>query len=64
MSRAGVLSEHAERVMGHAIVGVEGTYNWYEYFNEKTKTLASLAALIEQIIRPAPANVVPLKPRR
>jgi carbon starvation protein len=40
------------------IVGVEGTYNLYGYFNEKTQALERLSGLIEQILNPAPANVV------
>jgi hypothetical protein len=35
MARAGVSSEHAERVLGHAIAGVEGVYNKFEYDREK-----------------------------
>ena len=35
MSRAGVSSEHAERVMGHVIPGVEGIYDRHAYFDEK-----------------------------
>ena len=58
MSRAGVLSEHAERVLGHAIDGVEGIYNRHEYFDEKAAALRRLAALIERMtsIRPAPMS--------
>ena len=37
MSRAGVSSEIAERVLGHAIAGVEGVYNRHQYFDEKAK---------------------------
>jgi integrase len=50
MSRAGVQSEHAERVLGHAIRGVEGIYNRHAYDAEKAATLEKLAALIERII--------------
>jgi integrase len=64
MSRAGVRSDLSERVMGHAIPGVEGVYDRYQYFDEKADALARLAGLIEQIINPAPANVTILKPRR
>jgi len=64
MSRAGVLSEHAERVMGHAIESVEGVYDRYPYFTEKSDALKRLAGLIETILNPAPANVTVLKPRR
>jgi integrase len=51
MSRAGVSSDHAERVLGHAIGGVEGTYDRHAYTNEKAEALAKLAALIESIVR-------------
>jgi integrase len=50
LSRAGVLSEHAERVLGHAIAGVEGIYNRHTYDAEKADALRKLAALIEQIV--------------
>jgi integrase len=59
MSRAGVQSEHAERVLGHAIVGVEGVYDQYDYRREKTDALEKLADLIERILNPKP-NVVRL----
>jgi hypothetical protein len=62
MSRAGVPSEHAERVLGHIIPGVEGTYNRHAYSDEKAVALARLAALIETIINPpADSNVVVLR---
>jgi integrase len=64
MSRAGVLSEHAERVMGHAIVGVEATYDRHQYFAEKADALARLAALIDSIVRPRTAEVLPLRRKR
>jgi integrase len=62
MSRAGVISDHAERVMGHVIAGVEGVYDHHHYLDEKGNALAKLAALIETIVRGEPcANVVPLR---
>jgi integrase len=62
MSRAGVPSEHAERVMGHAIAGVEGVYDVHEYRTEKAAALAKLAALIGRIIHPDPgARVINLR---
>jgi integrase len=63
MSRAAVASEHAERVMGHAIIGVEGTYNRHEYRAEKADALARLAALVDGIVNPRPANVTELRKR-
>jgi integrase len=62
MARAGVLSEHAERVLGHALPGVEGVYDQHHYTPEKAAALAKLAALIETIVSGEPgANVVPLR---
>jgi integrase len=63
MSRAGVISEHAERVLGHVIAGVEGIYDRHSYDDEKAHALARLAALIERIIDPPEGDVVvPLRP--
>ena len=64
MSWAGVLSEHAERVLGHAIRGVEGTYNRHSYDAEKADALRKLAALIERIVTPPAKNVVALEHAR
>ena len=46
MSRAGVQREHAERVLGHVIGGVEGIYDKHHFDDEKTKALAALAGLM------------------
>jgi integrase len=51
MSRAGVSSEHAERVLGHVQPGVQGIYNRHEYRNEKAQALKMLAGLIDNILR-------------
>jgi len=61
MARAGVPSDHAERVLGHAIAGVEGVYNRHAYRDEKRIALSKLAALIEEIVNGAPDKVVPLR---
>src|SRR5262245_25308438 len=50
MSRAGTTSRVAERVMGHAIVGVEGTYDRHQYKEEKAHALKALASMIESIV--------------
>jgi integrase len=60
MSRAGVSSEVAERVLGHTIAGVEGIYNRHAYTDEKAKALKNLASLIEHILNPTD-NVIPLR---
>jgi integrase len=39
MARAGVIQEHIERILGHVIGGVAGTYNRYSYLDEKRSAL-------------------------
>lgn len=60
MARAGVLTEHAERVLGHARPTIEGTYDVHTYDREKADALVKLADLIDRIVSPPPGNVVPL----
>ena len=61
MSRAGVPSDHAERVLGHALPQIRGVYDKYGYLPEKREALEKLAALLDSIINPPPANVVALR---
>ena len=62
MARAGVRSDVAERVLGHAIPGIEATYNRHGYEVEKADALQKLATLIDTIIDPLPGDkVVPLR---
>jgi integrase len=61
MSRAGVRPDIAERVLGHAIPGVEGVYDRHHYSEEKANALARLATLIESIVTPHTSNVVALR---
>ena len=63
MSRAGVRPDIAERVLGHAIKGVEGVYDRHSYREEKAHALKALAALIEKIVNPTVGNVVSLNER-
>jgi integrase len=63
MARAAVSSEHAERTLGHAIGGIEGTYDRHSYFAEKAAALAKLANLIGDIVTPRD-KVVALGKRR
>lgn len=60
MARAGVRPDISERVLGHAIAGVEGTYDRHSYADEKRDALEKLAAMIERILNPQPSNVVTL----
>jgi integrase len=57
MSRAGVSSEHAERVMG-------GVYDHYKYAAEKAAALKRLATLIDAIVHERTASVLLLNRKR
>jgi integrase len=61
MSRAGVRPDIAERVMGHAIAGVEGVYDRHEYRSEKADALQRLATLVATIVNPPTGNVRPIR---
>jgi integrase len=50
MSRAGVPSDHAERVLGHVIGGVRGTYDRHHFLDEKREALEKLARQIDFIV--------------
>jgi integrase len=50
MSRAGITSDIAERVLGHTIPGVRGTYDRHDYLIEKRDALGRLATMIEGIV--------------
>jgi len=64
MSRAGVDADHAERCLGHVIVGVRKTYDRHEYHAEKEAAFAALAAQIDHIINPQAQVVKFPRPRR
>src|SRR5437879_12546560 len=50
MARAGVRPDISERVLGHVIAGVEGTYDRHSYADEKRDALEKLAAQIDRIL--------------
>lgn len=60
LSRAGVSSDISERCLGHVMGGVRGTYDRYEYRDEKARAFEALAVQINRIIHPAD-NVVPMR---
>jgi integrase len=62
LARAGVNREVAERLLGHALTGVENTYNRFDYV--VGHALAALAKLIEDILHPAPDKIVPIRKER
>lgn len=65
MQRAGVRPDISERVLGHVIPGVEGTYDRHAYVPEKRHALEMLSAEIERILKYKPEqNVVTLHTAR
>lgn len=62
MQRAGVRPDISERVLGHVIPGVEGTYDRYQYLPEKRHALTALSLEIKRVLSGAQnENVVPLR---
>jgi integrase len=64
MARAGVRPDISERVLGHVISGVEGTYDRHSYADEKRDALEKLTEMIERILNPLPATVTMLAEHR
>ena len=58
LSRAGVRPDISERVLGHAIPGIEGVYDRHDYGPEKAHALVQLAAMVDQIANPPPKGAV------
>ena len=63
LSRAGVRPDISERVLGHAINGVEGTYDRHAYTTEKAHALNALASLIDGIVHPQD-TAVPMRRKK
>jgi integrase len=61
LSRLKVTEEAREAVLAHARPGIKGTYDLYDYFDEKREALEAWATRLRQIISPAPDNVLPLR---
>jgi hypothetical protein len=51
VQRAGVRPDIFERVLAHAIKGVEGVYDRYGYLPEKLDALTKLDAIVDRILR-------------
>src|SRR5262245_25949915 len=51
LSRAGISADVAERALGHALVGVRGTYDRHAYEAEKRHAFEALAARISRVVR-------------
>lgn len=61
MSRAQVLREVSERVLGHVQPVLDDTYDQHDYQEEKANALIRLANEIERIVNPPAPNVVQLR---
>jgi integrase len=57
MSKAGVISDHAEQCLGHLLPGVRKTYNRDDFKPQKKAAFDRLAAKIESIVHPPGGNV-------
>ncbi|HEY7244090.1 MAG TPA: integrase family protein [Xanthobacteraceae bacterium] len=64
MARARIPDATAERVLGHAVTGVQGTYNRHDYAKEKATAVATLAAVITRLVNPPSGNVISMPGRR
>ncbi len=60
MVRAGVRPDISERVLGHVIGGVEGTYDRHSYADEKRDALERLASMVERILNSSTSNLAAL----
>ena len=58
LSRLKVTEEAREAVLAHARPGIKGTYDLYDYLDEKCEALELWAARLRQIVSPPPDNVV------
>lgn len=56
MARVHVSEFDSERTLGHVVPGIGGIYNHHDYTGQKGAALEKLAAEIEQIVNPPPAD--------
>ena len=64
MSRAGISTEIAERMLGHVMPLVRGTYDRYAYLPQKRAAFERLATVINSIVDPPEGNVIPMRSER
>jgi integrase len=60
LSRLKMTEEAREAVLAHVRPGIKGTYDLYDYFDEKREALELWAARVREISTPGPDNVVRL----
>jgi integrase len=61
LSRLKVTEEAREAVLAHARPGIKGTYDLYDYLDEKREALELWAARLRSIVSPPPDNVIKLR---
>jgi integrase len=64
MARLNVAPHIADKILNHTggtIRGVAATYNRFAYFDERKAALEVLGRCVENLVRPAPANVVAIQ---
>jgi hypothetical protein len=61
LSRLKVTEEAREAVLAHARPGIKGTYDLYDYLDEKREALELWAARLREIVEPRPDNVIKLR---
>jgi hypothetical protein len=54
----------AERVLGHAIPGVEGVYDRHQYLDQKADALRRLSHLVGTMVSPSTGTNVVEMPRK
>ncbi|NJD37371.1 MAG: DUF4102 domain-containing protein [Geobacter sp.] len=61
MTGCKIIKEHRERVLSHALERLDGTYNVYEYADEKQIAVEAVERKLLSIIQGAENNVIPLR---
>ncbi|MDZ4867622.1 MAG: integrase arm-type DNA-binding domain-containing protein [Alphaproteobacteria bacterium] len=61
LSKLGISSDVAERILGHAIPGIRGVYDRHSFVDERRDALDRWALHVAGIVSPRPDNIVPLK---
>jgi hypothetical protein len=56
MADVGVGRDAAERVLGHALSGIEAVYDRSEHYDQKVDALDRLARRIDEIVDPPPED--------
>lgn len=60
MAKCKIIKEHRERVLNHKLEKLDGTYNIYDYDDEKQTALETLERKIISIITGKESNVIPI----